>query len=161
MPYIKKREDRVRQRMVEVLQKKRPLDLDIPLRDDNWVSSPFGMRMHPIDNVRKMHNGIDFAAQQGTPIYAADDGWVDQNVPDDVGGFKLVVKHPGGYRTKYLHMSRMNPQFLKGGEVKRGDVVGWVGTTGKSTGPHLHFGVTKDDQPVDPQPYFYSSYRGY
>ena len=160
MPYIKKREDRIRQRMVEVLMKDRPLDLDNPLRDPNYVSSPYGWRIHPIDKVRKLHRGIDYAAQQGTPIYAAEDGWVDSNVPDPEGGFKLVVKHPGGYRTKYLHMQRMSPQFLGGGEVKRGDVVGWVGSTGKSTGPHLHFGVTKDDQPVDPSPYFYSSFKG-
>ncbi len=160
MPYngIKARE--ARERFVHAMMKKGSPDLDVPIRDDHFVSSPYGMREHPILKTPKLHEGIDYAASPGTPIYASDDGWIDGNTPDPIGGYKVTVKHPDSYQSRYLHMSKLSPKGLKGGEVKRGEVLGYVGTTGRSTGPHLHFGMRKDDRSVDPKSFFYKDYSG-
>jgi murein DD-endopeptidase MepM/ murein hydrolase activator NlpD len=119
------------------------------------LASGFGMRTHPIYKVRKMHSGIDFAASIGTPIYATADGKV---VTVDVkfsGYGKLVeVDHGFGYRTRYAHMHEF--AVRPGQNVKRGDLIGYVGNTGLSTAPHLHYEVLINGSQVDPVHYFYN-----
>lgn len=160
MPYNGRKAREGRKRFIELMMRNQPPDLDLPLRDPHWRSSPYGMRHHPILNKPAMHHGIDFAASPGTPIYATEDGWIDGNTPDPIGGFKVTVKHPQGYQSRSLHMSKLSPIGMKGGPVKRGDILGYVGTTGRSTGPHLHFGLNKDGSSVNPDPYFYRGYKG-
>jgi murein DD-endopeptidase MepM/ murein hydrolase activator NlpD len=119
------------------------------------LASGFGLRTHPIYKVRKMHSGIDFAASIGTPIYATADGKV---VTVDVkfsGYGKLVeVDHGFGYRTRYAHMHEF--AVRPGQSVKRGDLIGYVGNTGLSTAPHLHYEVLINGAQVDPVHYFYN-----
>lgn len=154
MPYNASKARRDRQRFVEVIMQQKTPVLTKTLRDKHWQSSPYGMRTHPVLGIPKLHEGIDYAAEPGTPIYASEDGWIDENTPDPVGGYKVSVKHSKGYQSRYLHMERLSEKSLKGGEVKRGDLLGWVGSTGRSTGPHLHFGLRRDGRSVDPQPYY-------
>jgi murein DD-endopeptidase MepM/ murein hydrolase activator NlpD len=154
MPYNEKKARAGRKRFVEVIMQKRTPALSKPLVDPHWRSSPYGMRMHPTLGVPKHHSGVDYAAAAGTPIYASEDGWVDENTPDPIGGYKVTVRHPEGYQTRYLHMSKLSPKGMKGGEVRRGDLLGYVGSTGRSTGPHLHFGMRKNGRSVNPDPYY-------
>jgi murein DD-endopeptidase MepM/ murein hydrolase activator NlpD len=103
----------------------------------------------------KYHAGLDFSAPSGTPIYATGDGTVEEASMSDVGyGNHVVVRHGYGYKTLYGHMLRMK---VKAGQaVKRGDVLGWVGSTGKSTGPHCHYEVIKNGEKVDPVYFFFN-----
>lgn len=122
-------------------------------KDLNRLASGFGMRMHPILKIGKMHNGTDFAANIGTPIYATGDGKVKS--ADRQGGYGncVVINHGYGFETLYAHM---NKYIVRSGQqVKRGDIIGYVGTTGMSTGPHLHYEIHKDGKPIDPVSYFY------
>jgi murein DD-endopeptidase MepM/ murein hydrolase activator NlpD len=116
------------------------------------IGSGFGMRMHPIFNELRMHQGVDISAGCGTPIRAAAAGQVEHVGYDDSGGNRLIINHGqvGGHilRTSYLHAQGY--QVHPGDKVKRGQVVGQVGTTGWSTGCHLHFSVTVDGQHRDP-----------
>jgi murein DD-endopeptidase MepM/ murein hydrolase activator NlpD len=116
-----------------------------PLRGAGRLSSPFGPRIHPVTGeVGKMHNGLDIAAPTGTPVYAAADGKVASVVQGHaVSGNYVTVEHyvgPLTYSTQYLHLSRTGVQ--KGQQVEMGDKIGEVGSTGRSTGPHLHFIVS-------------------
>jgi len=126
----------------------------IPNKEINRFASGYGMRMHPILKVVRMHNGCDFSAPRGTPIYATGDGKVI-SVSTSFGGFgKLVViDHGYGFVTKYAHMSSFNVK--KGAKVKRGDCIGFVGTTGTSTAPHLHYEIHYKGKPINPVHYFY------
>jgi murein DD-endopeptidase MepM/ murein hydrolase activator NlpD len=119
------------------------------------LASGFGMRTHPIYKVRKMHSGIDFAASIGTPIYATADGKV-VNVDVKFSGYgKLVeIDHGFGYRTRYAHMHDF--AVKNGQNVRRGDLIGYVGNTGLSTAPHLHYEVLINGTQVDPVHYFYN-----
>lgn len=160
MPYNGIKARAARERFVRAMMKKGSPDLDVPLRDETRVSSPYGMRHHPVLKRPMLHEGIDYASPEGTPIYAADDGWIDGNTPDAARGNKVTVKHPDGYQSRYLHMKKLSPKGLRGGEVRRGDLIGYVGTTGRSTGPHLHFEMRKDGRSVDPKGMFYKGYSG-
>jgi len=126
----------------------------IPNKELKRLASGFGMRMHPILKVVRPHEGCDFSAPRGTPIYATGDGEVTL-VRTTFGGFgKLVViDHGFGFVTKYAHMSSFNVK--RGDKVKRGDCIGFVGTTGTSTAPHLHYEIHKDGKPINPVHYFY------
>lgn len=126
----------------------------IPNKELKRLASGFGMRMHPILKVVRPHEGCDFSAPRGTPIYATGDGEVIR-VSSTFGGFgKLVViDHGYGFITKYAHMSSFNVK--RGDKVKRGDCIGFVGTTGTSTAPHLHYEIHKDNKPINPVHYFY------
>jgi murein DD-endopeptidase MepM/ murein hydrolase activator NlpD len=126
----------------------------IPNKELKRLASGFGMRMHPILKVVRPHEGCDFSAPRGTPIYATGDGEVIR-VSSTFGGFgKLVViDHGYGFITKYAHMSSFNVK--RGDKVKRGDCIGFVGTTGTSTAPHLHYEIHKDGKPINPVHYFY------
>lgn len=115
------------------------------------ISSPYGWRIHPILNIRKFHTGVDIPAPQGTPVVAADDGVVI--MAQYMGGYGNVVmiSHGGGIVTVYAHNSSVRCHV--GQTVRRGDVISYIGTTGMSTGPHLHFEVRIDGSTVDPQGY--------
>jgi murein DD-endopeptidase MepM/ murein hydrolase activator NlpD len=119
------------------------------------LASGFGMRTHPIYKVKKMHAGIDFAAAIGTPIYATADGKVvEVDVKFSGYGKMVVIDHGFGYRTRYAHMHDF--AVRSGQNIKRGDLVGYVGNTGLSTAPHLHYEVLINGQHVDPVHYFYN-----
>jgi murein DD-endopeptidase MepM/ murein hydrolase activator NlpD len=119
------------------------------------LASGFGYRIDPVYKVTKFHAGLDFAAAIGTPIYATADGVVKE-AGYNAGGYgnNVVINHGYGYETLYGHMYRI--KVRTGEKVKRGEVIGYVGSTGKSTGPHCHYEVHKNGQPVDPVYYFYN-----
>jgi murein DD-endopeptidase MepM/ murein hydrolase activator NlpD len=118
------------------------------------IASGFGMRIHPIYGIAKMHNGLDFTAPQGTPIYATGDGVVTTAGPSGGTGNHVIINHGYGYETVYMHMVRIKTNV--GAKVKRGEVIGWVGSTGASTGPHCHYEVHINSVPVDPVYFFYN-----
>jgi murein DD-endopeptidase MepM/ murein hydrolase activator NlpD len=119
------------------------------------IASGFGIRIDPIYKTRKMHAGLDFAAPQGTPIYATADGVVTTagNLGNGYGNH-VVINHGYGYQTLYGHMYRVKARG--GRSVKRGEIIGYVGSTGKSTGPHCHYEVHKNGRKLDPVYFFYN-----
>jgi murein DD-endopeptidase MepM/ murein hydrolase activator NlpD len=124
-------------------------------RDLDRIASGFGMRIDPVYGTPKMHKGLDFTAPQGTPIYATGDGKVEMAGFDESGyGNHVIINNGYGYETLFGHMSRVK---VRAGEViKRGEVIGWVGSTGKSTGPHCHYEVHINGREVDPVYFFYN-----
>ncbi|MGD1841463.1 MAG: M23 family metallopeptidase [Thermonemataceae bacterium] len=119
------------------------------------ISSGFGMRYHPIYKVAHFHPGIDFTAPMGTPIYATADGIVKLAKNSFAGyGNEIQINHGYGYITQYAHLSRFNVK--KGQKVKRGQCIGYMGSTGLSTGPHLHYEVIHKGEKVNPVYYFYN-----
>ncbi len=115
------------------------------------LSSPFGMRKHPIDGFNKMHKGTDFAAPMGTPIMASGDGLVKKAGWCGGGGNCVVIKHNSTYQTVYAHMSKFASGIRSGVRVKQGQTIGFVGSTGKSTGPHLHYEVIVNGKKINSQ----------
>ncbi len=115
------------------------------------LSSPFGMRKHPIDGFNKMHKGTDFAAPMGTPIMASGDGIIKKAGWCGGGGNCIVIKHNTTYQTVYAHMSKFAQGIRSGVRVKQGQTIGYVGSTGKSTGPHLHYEVIVNGKKVNSQ----------
>ncbi|MBL7718333.1 MAG: M23 family metallopeptidase [Flavipsychrobacter sp.] len=121
----------------------------------NHLASGFGYRIDPIYKTVKMHTGLDFAAPTGTPIYATGNGRVSEANYDNSGyGYHVILDHGYGYETLYGHMVRI--QARPGQRVNRGEVIGWVGSTGKSTGPHLHYEVMKNGHKIDPVHFFFN-----
>jgi murein DD-endopeptidase MepM/ murein hydrolase activator NlpD len=119
------------------------------------VASGFGYRIDPVYKVTKFHAGLDFTAPQGTPIYATADGTVKVSGNLNNGfGNHVVINHGYGYESLYAHMYRIKAR--QGQSIKRGEVIGWVGNTGKSTGPHCHYEVHKNGQPINPIYFFYN-----
>ena len=115
------------------------------------LSSPFGMRKHPIDGFNKMHRGTDFAAPMGTPIMASGDGVIKKAGWCGGGGNCVKIKHNSTYETVYAHMSKFARGIKSGARVKQGQTIGYVGSTGKSTGPHLHYEVIVNGKKVNSQ----------
>ena len=115
------------------------------------LSSPFGMRKHPIDGYNKMHRGTDFAAPMGTPIMASGNGVVKKAGWCGGGGNCVKIRHNSTYETVYAHMSKFARGIKKGVRVKQGQTIGYVGSTGKSTGPHLHYEVIVNGKKVNSQ----------
>ena len=115
------------------------------------LSSPFGMRKHPIDGFNKMHRGTDFAAPMGTPIMASGDGVVVKAGWCGGGGNCVKIKHNSVYQTIYAHMSKFANRVKSGVRVKQGQIIGYVGSTGKSTGPHLHYEVIENGKKINSQ----------
>jgi len=115
------------------------------------LSSPFGMRKHPIDGYNKMHRGTDFAAPMGTPIMASGDGVIKKAGWCGGGGNCVKIKHNSTYQTVYAHMSKFARGIKPGVRVKQGQTIGYVGSTGKSTGPHLHYEVIVNGKKVNSQ----------
>jgi len=128
-----------------------------PVRNSDLkrVASGFGWRIDPVYKTKKMHWGLDFTADVGTEIYATGDGIVEEVKTSAWGyGREVVINHGFGYKTRYAHLSKF--MVKEGQHVKRGEVIGLVGNSGKSTGPHLHYEVEKDGQKVNPINYFHS-----
>ena len=124
-------------------------------RDLDRIASGFGMRIDPVYGTAKMHKGLDFTAPQGTPIYATGNGTVEvAGQTGDGYGNHIVINHGYGYETLYGHMYKVKVRAKQ--KVKRGEVIGWVGSTGKSTGPHCHYEVHINGQEVDPVYFFYN-----
>lgn len=121
----------------------------------NRIASGFGYRIDPVYKSIKMHAGLDFAAPQGTPIYATANGRI-KTAGKSAGGYGIhvVIDHGYGYETLYGHMVRVKAR--QGQQVTRGEVIGYVGTTGKSTGPHCHYEVRKNGNKIDPIYFFYN-----
>lgn len=117
------------------------------------LSSGFGYRIDPIHKVRRPHNGIDFSLPKGTPVYATADGVV-KVVKSSFSGYgkRIDIDHGFGYKTRYAHLDMFNVK--RGQKVKRGDIIGYSGNSGKSTAPHLHYEVHKDGKPINPVYYF-------
>ena len=115
------------------------------------LSSPFGMRKHPIDGFNKMHKGTDFAAPLGTPIMASGDGIIVKAGWCGGGGNCVKIKHNSVYQTIYAHMSKFANRVKSGVRVKQGQIIGYVGSTGKSTGPHLHYEVIENGKKINSQ----------
>ena len=128
-----------------------------PVSDKNLtrIASGFGTRIDPVYKVPKFHAGLDFTAPVGTPIYATANGVVTDAGYNEGGyGNRVVINHGFGYETLYGHMFRIKARV--GQKIKRGEVIGYVGSTGKSTGPHCHYEVHRNGIPVDPVYYFYN-----
>lgn len=154
-------ESKSQDEVVELAQKKEKLYAAIPAiqpisnKQLHALSSGFGWRTHPIYKVKKMHPGIDFAASIGTPIYATADGRIAEVSVKFSGYGKMVeIDHGFGYRTRYAHMHEF--AVRSGQHVKRGDLIGYVGDTGMSTAPHLHYEVLINGSKVNPVHYFYN-----
>jgi murein DD-endopeptidase MepM/ murein hydrolase activator NlpD len=124
-------------------------------RDLRALASGWGYRIHPIYKVRKFHYGMDFSAKTGTEVFATGDGVVvaaEQKY--DGYGLHVVIRHGYGYQTLYAHMSKL--AVRSGQRVKRGEVIGFVGSTGTSVAPHLHYEVIKDGEKVNPAHYYFN-----
>ncbi|VAW17590.1 hypothetical protein MNBD_ALPHA12-1682 [hydrothermal vent metagenome] len=121
-----------------------------PLKGGGQLRSRFGYRIHPIFKTRKLHTGIDLAAPKGTPVYASGDAIVLRAQWVSGYGRFVELQHVNGYRTRYAHMNRIADGMAPGVRVRQGQIIGYVGTTGNSTGNHLHFEVRINNNPVDP-----------
>ena len=119
--------------------------------DGARLSSRFGMRRHPILGYTRLHRGLDFAAPRGTPIYAAGNGTITKIGRDGNNGKMIKIGHKNGYETAYLHMNGFARGMRKGRRVRQGQVIGYVGSTGLATGPHLHYEVLHYKRPVNPR----------
>ena len=139
-----------KQKMLQAIPSIQPINN----RDLTRIASGFGMRMHPIYKIIKMHTGMDFTAPVGTEIYATGDGVIEKVAW--VGGYgkTIMINHGFGYKTRYAHCSKF--KCKKGQKVKRGDLIGYVGNTGQSTGPHLHYEVLKNKRQINPVNFFFN-----
>lgn len=129
----------------------------IPIEDKELtrLSSPFGIRNDPIYNVPKMHTGLDFTAPTGSKIYASGDGIIE-TMEFSSGGYgnHIIINHGFGYKSHYAHLHEFKTKIGK--KVKRGELIGLVGSTGKSTAPHLHYEIIKNGNKIDPINFFFS-----
>ncbi|MEQ9145653.1 MAG: M23 family metallopeptidase [Parvibaculaceae bacterium] len=119
--------------------------------DGARISSGFGNRRHPILGYTRLHSGTDFAAPRGTPIYAAGNGTIEMAQRNGGYGNYVRIRHANGYQTAYAHMNGFGRGIRKGVRVRQGQVIGYVGSTGRSTGPHLHYEVIRNGSKVNPQ----------
>ncbi len=129
-----------------------------PVKNENLkrMASGFGYRSDPFTKVRKMHEGMDFTAKMGTPIYATGDGTIERADNTASGyGNHIVIRHGFGYETLYAHLYKYNCRI--GQRVKRGDIIGYVGSTGRSEAPHCHYEVHKDGKVVNPLNFYYGN----
>ena len=123
--------------------------LKTPL-DGARLSSSFGMRKHPISGYNKMHKGVDFAAPKGTPIYAGGNGIIEYAGNNGGYGKYIRIRHNNEYKTAYAHLSSFKKGISKGVRVNQGEVIGYVGNTGNSTGPHLHYEILYQNKQINP-----------
>jgi murein DD-endopeptidase MepM/ murein hydrolase activator NlpD len=119
--------------------------------DQGEISSGFGKRRHPFTKAMKFHNGVDIRAEIGTPVLAPADAIVVEASYDKTHGHYIILKHDETYTTRYNHLSKTSVK--KGDEIEKGAEIGKVGSTGMSTGPHLHYEVLKNNEHVDPMDY--------
>ena len=118
--------------------------------DGARISSSFGMRKHPISGFNKMHKGVDFAAPIGTPVYAGGNGVIEMVGVNGGYGKYIRIRHNNEYKTAYAHLSSYRKGISKGVRVNQGEVIGYVGSTGRSTGPHLHYEIIYQNKKVNP-----------
>ncbi|MEM1196918.1 MAG: M23 family metallopeptidase [Pseudomonadota bacterium] len=131
-----------------------PQPVSVPSRNPlntGRISSGYGMRVHPVLRRRKRHSGVDLAAPTGTPVYATADGSVSRADRSRTYGLVIYLDHGAELQTRYAHLSKL--LVADGQNVRKGDVIGYVGSTGRSTGPHLHYEVRVDGVAVNPIPY--------
>ena len=114
------------------------------------LSSGYGNRKHPILGYTKMHRGLDFAAPSGTPVFAAGDGVIEKAGWNGSYGRYVRIRHTGTYKTAYAHLSGINKNVRIGKRVLQGKTIGYVGSSGRSTGPHLHYEVLRNNKQVNP-----------
>jgi murein DD-endopeptidase MepM/ murein hydrolase activator NlpD len=142
----------------ELMFQKNNIPLIFPVKRGEGVeiSSSFGMRIHPFSKKKMMHNAVDIRAPKGTPVYATADGLVRKVKANFVKGKSygkyIIIDHESGYSTLYAQLSEYNTK--EGQEVKQGEVIGYVGSSGLSTGPHLHYEIKKDGEYINPENYF-------
>ncbi|WP_338103869.1 M23 family metallopeptidase [Pseudopontixanthobacter vadosimaris] len=140
------------------VQTVQPTAVAVPSRmpvDGVRLSSDYGMRNHPVIGGRRAHKGVDLAGPTGTPIYATADGLVETAKNFSSYGLYVRIEHGARLETRYAHMSRL--AVAAGERVKKGDIIGYIGSTGRSTGPHLHYEVRIDGEAVNPIPYMVES----
>jgi murein DD-endopeptidase MepM/ murein hydrolase activator NlpD len=118
--------------------------------DGARLSSSYGVRKHPILGYNKLHKGVDFAAPKGTPVFAAGNGVIDFVGKNGGYGKYIRIRHNSSYKTAYAHLNNYNKNIYKGARVNQGDIIGYVGSTGKSTGPHLHYEVIYQNKQINP-----------
>jgi len=118
--------------------------------DGAKLTSGFGARRHPILGYTRMHRGVDFGAPAGTPVMAAGDGVIEKAGINSGYGNYVAIRHNGQFKTAYAHLSRFGKGISPGRRVRQGDIIGYVGSTGLSTGPHLHYEVLQNDEQVNP-----------
>ena len=148
--------------ILKLVEKKEKLLAAIPAiqpvrnEDLKHVASGYGYRNDPFTKIRKFHKGMDFSSPQGTPIYATGNGTV-MRADNSLSGYgnHILISHGFGYQTLYAHLSKY--KVKKGQQVKRGDVIGYVGSTGRSEAPHLHYEVYQNNKAVNPINFYYSS----
>ncbi len=132
-----------------------PAIMPISNEDLTRTASGYGWRIHPIYKIKKFHEGMDFTASTGTEIYATGDGVVETVKKSYRGyGKRVVIDHGFGYKTRYAHLADFNVR--KGQKVKRGDIIGYVGNSGLSVAPHLHYEVEKDGEKINPVHYYFN-----
>jgi murein DD-endopeptidase MepM/ murein hydrolase activator NlpD len=132
-----------------------PAIMPISNNDLTRTASGFGLRIHPYYKITKFHYGMDFTAPQGTDVYVTADGVVESTIQEKRGyGNHIIINHGYGYKTVYAHLDRFN--IRRGQKVKRGDIIGFVGNTGMSLAPHLHYEVHLNDLAVDPSNYYFN-----
>jgi murein DD-endopeptidase MepM/ murein hydrolase activator NlpD len=119
--------------------------------DGARISSGYGRRRHPILGYTKMHRGVDFAAPRGTPVYAGGRGIIEVAGRNGAYGRYIRIRHNSTYKTAYAHLKGFARGIRKGRRVKQGQVIGYVGTTGRSTGPHLHYEILKNGRQMNPR----------
>jgi len=129
----------------EIKPSRSPFGDNVELR----ITAAFGPRVHPISKEEKLHKGIDFKAKTGTPVYATAQGEIEQADNDEMHGNYVQIRHSEVYQTRYSHMSKL--AVKTGEEVKKGQLIGYVGSTGASTAPHLHYEIYENGKPVDPK----------
>lgn len=146
------------ERLTEIAEKRSDRLVQLPaIRPANGpIVSGYGMRQHPILKVRKMHSGVDFLLRPGTPVMATGDGEVRRATFNPAYGNFVEIRHPkAGYFTRYAHLSEIPDNLRRGVEVERGDTIGYSGNSGRSTGPHLHYEVHKQEgKSLDPMRFF-------
>ena len=130
-----------------------PAILPVKLEDLTRMASGYKWRMHPILKIRKFHKGMDFTAPPGTPIYASGNGTVIRAQRSATYGNVVYINHGYGYKTIYAHMSKIKTKRWR--KVKRGDLIGYVGNTGRSVSAHLHYEVHKNNRPLNPINFYY------
>ena len=122
--------------------------------EEGYLNSTFGYRIDPIDNVKRFHQGQDITVETGTPIYAPADGIVKRAYYAGGFGNHIKLQHGAGYTTLFAHLSKIKVKH--GQKVKRGDIIGLTGNTGRSTAPHLHYEIHHNGKPRNPLDYFFS-----
>lgn len=136
---------------------KSPVFFPLPSKGFKRISSGFGTRRHPILKKNKFHFGLDLAAKKGTPIYASAQGKVVTSKYSSTYGNFVVINHQNGYKTLYAHM--IMAAVKKNQRVKQGAVIGYVGSTGRSTGPHLHYEILRKNKKINPLKYWLNTLK--